>query len=176
MYQLQGLILALWCVGATSEVRIMSLDFPDDIEFGTDLILRCIYNLEEESLYSVKWYRDDMEFFRFVPRDNPPKQFFPLEGIDVDVSLSDERAVFMRGVNPSTDGLFRCEVSADAPSFQTVSAQKYMIVKANSRASGKRQSSATLFLLSIMWQLLELRNVCVLLTSSPWYLKSCCVS
>ncbi|XP_022250139.1 uncharacterized protein LOC111087521 isoform X2 [Limulus polyphemus] len=131
MYQVQGLILVLWCVSAISGVQIMSLDFPDDIHSGSDLTLRCHYNLEGESLYSVKWYRDDMEFFRFVPRDNPPKQFFPLEGIDVDVSLSDERVVFMRGLKPSTEGLFRCEVSADAPSFQTVSAQKTMIVKVN---------------------------------------------
>ncbi|XP_076373895.1 uncharacterized protein LOC143258592 isoform X2 [Tachypleus tridentatus] len=163
MYQVQGLILALWCVSAISGVQIMSLDFPDDIHSGSDLTLRCHYNLEGESLYSVKWYRDDMEFFRFVPRDNPPKQFFPLEGIDVDVSLSDERVVFMRGVKPSTEGLFRCEVSADAPSFQTVSAQKTMIVKVTSRARSSYDVNPLLLFVSLLWQILQLRKMmCVL--------------
>ena len=45
------------------------------------------------SLYSLKWfYRandtdlDEQEFFRYTPTIRPHKQYFPLEGIRVNVS------------------------------------------------------------------------------------------
>jgi hypothetical protein len=36
-------------------------------EVGSSLSLSCNYQLEGSTLYSIKWYRDDMEFFRFTP-------------------------------------------------------------------------------------------------------------
>ena len=37
-------------------------------EVGEDITLTCEYRLERDTLYSIKWYRDDREFFRFIPR------------------------------------------------------------------------------------------------------------
>lgn len=48
--------------------------------------LECHYDLDGEALYSVKWYKDGNEFYRYVPRDMPPAQVFPLPGVSVDVS------------------------------------------------------------------------------------------
>jgi hypothetical protein len=45
--------------------------------------------MEHEALYSVKWYKDGNEFFRYVPRDMPPVQIFALPGVTVDVSFFD---------------------------------------------------------------------------------------
>ena len=42
--------------------------------------------MEGDILYSVKWYKDDLEFYRFVPNDRPKLQVFPQKGIHVDVS------------------------------------------------------------------------------------------
>ena len=49
--------------------------------------LECHYNLDGEALYSVKWYKDGHEFYRYVPRDMPPAQVFELAGISVEVSI-----------------------------------------------------------------------------------------
>lgn len=65
-----------------TEVRI-----PKHIMRHEDAALGCKYDLDGESLYSVKWYKDGFEFYRYVPRDKPPAQIFPLPGVDVDVSL-----------------------------------------------------------------------------------------
>ncbi|PNF16759.1 hypothetical protein B7P43_G00853 [Cryptotermes secundus] len=72
--------------------------------------LECHFDLEGEALYSVKWYKDGNEFFRYVPRDQPPA-----------IHNSTESQVVLKSVNLSSTGRYRCEVSAEAPSFQTVS-------------------------------------------------------
>ena len=43
-------------------------------------------NDNEEVLYSVKWYKDGEEFYRFVPRANSPQNSYSFDGIKVDVS------------------------------------------------------------------------------------------
>jgi hypothetical protein len=44
-------------------------------------------NDKNEALYSVKWYKDNEEFYRYVPRDNPPQNSYKVDGIKVDVSI-----------------------------------------------------------------------------------------
>ena len=39
-----------------------------------------------ETLYSVKWYKDNEEFYRYVPKANPPQNSYKVDGIRVDVS------------------------------------------------------------------------------------------
>ena len=48
--------------------------------------LTCDYDLEGDILYSVKWYKNGQEFFRYLPKGNPPLQFLNIDGITVDVS------------------------------------------------------------------------------------------
>ena len=43
--------------------------------------------MEGDTLYSVKWYKNDHEFYRWVPNDRPKLQVFRTEGIQVDVSI-----------------------------------------------------------------------------------------
>lgn len=54
---------------------------------GGRTLLGCLYDMEGEALYSVKWYKDGREFFRFVPKNNPQMSFFIRPGVHVDVSI-----------------------------------------------------------------------------------------
>ncbi|XP_076373336.1 uncharacterized protein LOC143258234 [Tachypleus tridentatus] len=136
---------------SVSAIHVVSLHFPDEVESGQELELQCDYNLDGKNLYSVKWYRDDMEFFRYVPMDNPVKQVFSLDGIEVDIKRSNKDVVVLTKVTPSTEGIFRCEVSADAPSFQTVSAEKMMTIQVSSACTiNSDDSTATVVLLFIL--------------------------
>lgn len=40
-----------------------------------------------ETLYSVKWYKDNEEFYRFRPAANPQQQSYKVDGVRVDVSI-----------------------------------------------------------------------------------------
>ncbi len=52
--------------------------------------------MEGDTLYSVKWYKDDLEFYRYVPNDNPKLQVFQQKGINVAVSVLNVYCIFRR--------------------------------------------------------------------------------
>lgn len=65
----------------------MSITVPIAVRRGDDALLKCNYDLENDTLYSVKWYKGSREFYRYLPKENPAMKLFPLGGIIVDVSL-----------------------------------------------------------------------------------------
>lgn len=42
--------------------------------------------LSQAVLYSVRWYFEGEEFYRYVPKESPPARVFTVAGISVDVS------------------------------------------------------------------------------------------
>ena len=91
--------------------------------------------MEGDKLYSVKWYRNGKEFYRHIPSDNPSTAVFRQPGLYVDVSnlkesyqeyiliiqeyKSTETRIVLRKVDIITAGYYQCEVSGEAPLFQT---------------------------------------------------------
>ena len=91
--------------------------------------LHCEFDLHGEPLYSVKWYKDNVEFYRYLPRDTPPSLSFPVPGdhinniiniiniiyhilgTEVVLSSSDHVSVFLTNISLQTSGLYQCEVS-----------------------------------------------------------------
>ncbi|RZF44486.1 hypothetical protein LSTR_LSTR002259 [Laodelphax striatellus] len=123
------LIVCLWTQGA-SGLRLTEVRIAHHTVRGNATVLECEFDLQGETLYSVKWYKDGNEFYRYVPRDNPPAQVFPLPGVHVDVDKSNESRVTLRKLSLASTGRYRCEVSAEAPSFQTVSDHGDMVTVA----------------------------------------------
>ncbi|XP_049815464.1 uncharacterized protein LOC126262718 isoform X2 [Schistocerca nitens] len=105
--------------GGCLALRGVKLWVPEAVRAGSRVRLLCDYDLEQAALYSIKWYRGDQEFYRYVPKESPPTRVFALPGVNVDVSLSDEREVTLEDVQPRLTGEYKCEVSADAPLFHT---------------------------------------------------------
>lgn len=62
------------------------MSVPSVIQTGEGAILLCDVDMENEVLYSVKWYKDNEEFFRFVPRDSSQFLVYNVEGINVNAS------------------------------------------------------------------------------------------
>ena len=63
------------------------LTVPKQLILGQSAVLGCNYNLENSKLYSVKWYKDGQEFFRFMPSMENKIQVFPVKGVYIDVSF-----------------------------------------------------------------------------------------
>ncbi|KAF0314289.1 Cell adhesion molecule 2 [Amphibalanus amphitrite] len=96
------------------------LRLPPLAQQGEAINITCDYQLRpSDQLYSVQWYKEGEEFYHYMPGTRQKKQTFNVPGIDVDLAASDARTVRLRSVYLSTSGQFRCEVSLEAPSFDT---------------------------------------------------------
>uniref|UniRef100_A0A1B6GB06 Ig-like domain-containing protein n=3 Tax=Proconiini TaxID=565685 RepID=A0A1B6GB06_9HEMI len=111
-------------------LKLTALHIDKHTVRGNDSLLQCKYDLQDETLYSVKWYKDGHEFYRFVPRDFPIVQVFPVPGVYVNLEHSNESQVLLTALDLDSSGRYRCEVSAEAPSFQTVSDHADMVTVA----------------------------------------------
>ncbi|GAB0088810.1 uncharacterized protein DMENIID0001_032740 [Sergentomyia squamirostris] len=70
---------------AAKGLRNLTLSIePAWVRRGQSAQLHCRYEMKGAPLYSVKWYRGNLEFYRYSPFDNPPAKIFPYTGIKVD--------------------------------------------------------------------------------------------
>lgn len=67
-------------------LRVVGISVPTLKQRGESVTFTCDYDLEGGKLYSVKWYRDNEEFYRYMPRLRPPQHAHKLDGVKVDVS------------------------------------------------------------------------------------------
>uniref|UniRef100_A0A8D8GNX4 (northern house mosquito) hypothetical protein n=2 Tax=Culex pipiens TaxID=7175 RepID=A0A8D8GNX4_CULPI len=81
-----------------------------------------------EKIYSVKWYKDNEEFYRYVPSAVQPIKSYKIDGIRVDPNHSDGSKVQLRGLTLKSSGVYRCEISAEAPNFDSVQGEGRMDV------------------------------------------------
>ncbi|KAH8251411.1 hypothetical protein KR032_011177, partial [Drosophila birchii] len=106
--------------GLTVGLRNVNVRIPSAVKRGDNALLICNYDIENDTLYTVKWYRGRREFYRFTPKENPAwKIFTKTNEIDVETTQSNASHVLLRNVPTSISGKFACEVSADAPTFDT---------------------------------------------------------
>ncbi|KAH7965946.1 hypothetical protein HPB49_012277 [Dermacentor silvarum] len=105
-------------------LRLVDLHVPGAVRSGEPVQLRCEYDLENAELYSVKWYKNNVEFYRYLPSDVPPGQSYELLGTFVDHSRSDKNNVFLEKTDLNTEGMYGCEVSTEGPGFKTVKGER----------------------------------------------------
>lgn len=109
-------------------MKDVHLKAPQAVRRGENVRFTCQFDLEGDPLYAVKWYQSSKEFYRYVPKEVPPTKVFHLPGVNVDVSRSNSQEVVLRDVQLELSGTYKCEISADAPSFHTDIAVAQMIV------------------------------------------------
>lgn len=80
--------------GMATCLKDVFIEVPIAIREGSTAVMRCDYDLEQEALYTVKWYKGRQEFFRYVPKELPHTRVFPLATINVDVSSECKRIIY----------------------------------------------------------------------------------
>lgn len=75
-------------------LELVSLSTPPHLQLGHGSRLRCNYDLHNTSLYSLKWYKDGEEFYRFMPSMDPMIEVFAVPGVSIDVRAHDAMKVF----------------------------------------------------------------------------------
>ncbi|ODM93641.1 hypothetical protein Ocin01_13040 [Orchesella cincta] len=137
-------------------LKNVQISVPSGSHINQDVPLTCLYDLDHgESLYTVKWYLESEEFYRYIPkRFHPSKPLQPwglmliVEQVCNKLKLNIEigRTQGDAPIRPHEQtGVYKCEVSADAPEFETdvVSAQMTVVApKVNGVHAGFQQLSS----------------------------------
>ncbi|XP_058796522.1 uncharacterized protein LOC131667239 isoform X2 [Phymastichus coffea] len=120
-----GAVLALLLGGSLAlsskgDIKV-SVMVPKEAELSKSAKLECNWKLNgNASLYSVKWYKDEYEFFSYNPdnRDNTITTRI-LNGVVVDERASKKNEVMLTDLTLNSTGQYKCEVSTDAPFYHT---------------------------------------------------------
>lgn len=92
------LLFFLCSLGGADAIKITRLDVPLFVDPRSPKVaLRCEYDLEDLALYTVKWYRNDQEFFCYTPGATLPGQVFNVTGVKVDLARSNAEEVILMG-------------------------------------------------------------------------------
>ncbi|KAL3283077.1 hypothetical protein HHI36_006234 [Cryptolaemus montrouzieri] len=91
-----------------------------------DMEFYCEFDMGGEELYAVKWYKDDYEFFRYIPGRDPSLVEFHVMGVHVDSTRTHCAqtfcTLFLNNLSRTfSSGAYRCEVSSEAPAFRLAS-------------------------------------------------------
>ncbi|XP_020286866.1 uncharacterized protein LOC109856232 [Pseudomyrmex gracilis] len=108
-------------------LKNVSIEIPLAVAAGTTVNMYCRYDLENDDLYTVKWYKGQ-EFYRYIPKEMPPIGVFGDVGGKVLKNRSDTHRLVLKDLQPRHTGTYRCEVSGDAPDFTTIMVSAYMHV------------------------------------------------
>ncbi|XP_043516933.1 uncharacterized protein LOC122532319 isoform X5 [Frieseomelitta varia] len=125
-------------------LKLLRIIVPTYSHRGKSALLECRYDLEADKLYSITWYKDHEEFYRYVPRGEPMKHSYRVEGVKVDHRQSNHQQVLLQDVSLHSSGQYKCEVSAEAPSFNSVSAEASMEVVGETRHGNGVRAARTL--------------------------------
>ncbi|KAH8279865.1 hypothetical protein KR054_008881 [Drosophila jambulina] len=111
------LVLFADFIVALKDVSVM---IPQAVKRGSNALFTCNYDMENDTLYSVKWYKGKREFYRYTPKENPAMKVFAMtSGLNVERNLSNQSHVVLQSVPLNISGKFTCEISVEAPTFQT---------------------------------------------------------
>lgn len=72
---------------------MLHVTVPPVLLRGETASLACDYELGSDRLYSVSWYKDHDEIYRFVPKAAMQKHSYLVDGVHVDVSGSEAASV-----------------------------------------------------------------------------------
>ncbi|RLU22482.1 hypothetical protein DMN91_004760 [Ooceraea biroi] len=120
------LLLVMLLRQEVAGLKLQHIRVPTYLLSGENAFLECGYDLETEKLYAISWYKDQEEFYKFIARGETNKHSYPVAGVKVDYRHSDDHQVILQNVSLHTSGQYRCEISAEAPSFEAVSGEASM--------------------------------------------------
>ncbi|XP_018014680.2 uncharacterized protein LOC108671624, partial [Hyalella azteca] len=110
---------------------LQALEVPQYAFVSGTATLRCVYDMSDTKLYSLKWYHNNTEFYRYVPTErNGPVNIGPTDIFLLHEVSRDARHVTLSlgRLTSAATGTYKCEVLAEHPSFRTKSAQAFMTV------------------------------------------------
>ncbi len=100
---------------------MLGINGPRSVNEGDVVTLTCLYDLGRDAIYSMKWYKNRDEIYRYVPTDNPEFKEFAVPGVSVDSEATRPNQLVIKIGGPLASGVYGCEITVETPSFMTKS-------------------------------------------------------
>ncbi|RVE41807.1 hypothetical protein evm_013543 [Chilo suppressalis] len=116
----------------SSAHEITQLKVPLYADPRRPAVLSCHFQMDDQKLHSVKWYRDMNEIFRYNPSQKPSIRLFNVTDIMVQGGDCQADSCMVKVMPPpvATRAAYTCEVSTEGPKFQIARQTKHMTVVA----------------------------------------------
>ncbi|KOC70970.1 hypothetical protein WH47_04956, partial [Habropoda laboriosa] len=69
-------------------LKDLTINVPAVVRSGDTVTLSCHYDLEGLPLYTIQWFLEDTEFYRYLPERDPPYSTFNVDGIHVNAEVA----------------------------------------------------------------------------------------
>lgn len=68
-------------------IKVKNVTIPQTVVAGQDVDLFCNFDLQGMDLYAYRWFKNELEFYRYLPSNSPPVTVFDNDtlGIHIDV-------------------------------------------------------------------------------------------
>ena len=74
---------------------------PKWVNSGENTKLLCDYDLGRDAIYSIKWFKDDTELYRYIPTNQPVQyKSFSSPGLIVDEKLTKPNMLIVKITGP----------------------------------------------------------------------------
>ena len=74
---------------------------PKWVNSGENTKLLCDYDLGRDAIYSIKWFKDDTELYRYIPTNQPVQyKSFSSPGLRVDEKLTKPNMLIVKITGP----------------------------------------------------------------------------
>jgi len=108
-------------------LEMLGVGGPEWVHSGDEVELICKYDLGREHIYSVKWYKDNAEIWRYLPSDKYQKtRTFPIADLKIE-NTTRPHSLVLKVSGHTASGSYKCEVSVEK-SFYTLSSSKNLTV------------------------------------------------
>ncbi|XP_042218308.1 uncharacterized protein LOC121863624 [Homarus americanus] len=124
-------LLAVLFFNSAAGDLLRGVEVPQFAVAGGQARVSCFYDLRTTKLYSLKWYHNSTEFYRYVPTErNRAINIKPTHKFSVAELFRNERQVSLSltKLAIAATGHYRCEVIAEHPSFRTEASTASMTV------------------------------------------------
>ncbi|XP_034116265.2 uncharacterized protein LOC133838062 [Drosophila sulfurigaster albostrigata] len=154
---------------------VTDINVPQIVDFRDNVTLSCSYDISGHTLNSVKWYKNDSEFFRYAPLMQTVFRKFPVQGVQLidDSNECNESScrVELNLLGVKSSGVYRCEVSGDAPHFKLTARSANMSVEALPQNNPLISSFHSMYRFDDFVQVNCSTDFSSLLTTITWYIN-----
>ncbi|CAL1687030.1 unnamed protein product [Lasius platythorax] len=121
------LLLVMLLKQEVAALKLLHINVPAYILRGRTALLECRYDPGTDNLYAITWYKDHEVFYKYILQTKEGHTYL-VNGVKVDKEQSNDHMVVLQNASLHASGKYKCEVNAEAPNFNSVSAEANMEV------------------------------------------------